>query len=149
MNDIIISKASFFASFLLIFFIFISIISVTLTSCWLLADYVGNNMKVICRKMDMYNTDLRKILTMILTQTFDFINDSDWIRKVFKRIIEISAKLIGLNPNCESSRQQTSFTWTSIHRSLHTNLDFDQNCRYFFFHIQLKILLICWHHFIN
>lgn len=143
MNDIIISKASFFASFLLIFFIFISIISVTLTSCWLLADYVGNNMKVICRKMDMYNTDPRKILTMILTQIFDFINDSDWIRKVFKRIIEISAKLI------DWTNQQTSFTWTSMHRSLHTNLDFDQNCRYFFFHIQLKILLICWHHFIN
>ena len=65
----------------------------------------------------MYNTDLRKILTMILTQTFDFINDSDWIRKVFKRIIDISAKLIGLNPNCESLRQQASFKWTSMHRS--------------------------------
>lgn len=126
-----------------------SIISVTLTSCWLLADYVGNNMNVICRKIDMNSTDPRKISTMILTHIFDFINDSDWIRKVFKRIIEISAKLIGLNPNCESLRQQTSFTWTSMHRSLHTNLDFDQNCRYFFFHIQLKILLICWHHFIN
>ena len=106
-------------------------------------------MNVICRKIDMNSTDPRKISTMILTHIFDFINDSDRIRKVFKRIIEISAKLIGLNPNCESLRQQTSFTWTSMHRSLHTNLDFDQNCRYFFFRIQLKILLICWHHFIN
>ena len=79
-----------------------------------------------------------EISTMILTHIFDFINDSDWIRKVFKRIIEISAKLIGLNPDCESLRQQTSFTWTSMHRSLHTNLDFDQNCRYFFFIYSLK-----------